>query len=133
MMKPVKYNSSDNLYAIKTVMTEDHSEIMIGKLGRFSFQKGIYVYVGSAKRNIQSRIERHLKKEKKQRWHFDYLRPFVQVVEVETFSGEEGECQLFHRLMIENKGSIPVRGFGSSDCKCRAHLFFSETMEYENE
>jgi Uri superfamily endonuclease len=115
---------TDTLYAIKTRVNEDKIDITIRKLGSFYFPKGIYVYVGSAKRNIHSRIERHLKIEKKQRWHFDYLRPFVQITAIETYSGEEGECQLFQRLMKENKGSVPVRGFGSSDCKCKSHLFF---------
>ncbi|OIJ15517.1 nuclease [Anaerobacillus arseniciselenatis] len=124
MTNPINIEADHTLYSIKTIMNEDTPDITIGKLGTFTFQKGIYVYVGSAKRNIQSRIERHIIIEKKQRWHFDYLRPFVEIVEIETYSGDEGECRLFHRLMKENKASIPVRGFGSSDCKCRAHLFY---------
>jgi len=113
------------LYAIKTVMTENHREITIGKLGIYDFQKGCYVYIGSAKRNIQSRINRHLKVDKKFHWHFDYLRPYLQVIEVETFSGVEGECELFQRLMKEQNGTIPVHGFGASDCRCAAHLFYT--------
>ncbi|MCT8136706.1 GIY-YIG nuclease family protein [Anaerobacillus sp. CMMVII] len=124
-MKPVNYDLNDTLYAIKAVMTEDKPEITIGKLGTFSFQKGFYVYVGSAKRNIQHRINRHIRIEKKQRWHFDYLRPFVEVLEVETFPGNEGECLLFQRLMKESRGSTPVKGFGSSDCRCTSHLFYT--------
>lgn len=123
-MKPIKYESNHTLYAVRALMTKDYKEITIGKLGTFSFQKGLYVYVGRAKRNLQSRIERHIKLEKKQRWHFDYLRPFLQIIKIETYSGDEGECQLFQRLMVENKGHVPVRGFGSSDCNCKAHLFF---------
>src|SRR5690606_41358644 len=42
---------------------------------------------------------------------------------------DEGECGLFQRLMSENNGSIPVRGFGSSDCKCPAHLFHVPTQQ----
>ncbi|MFN7253410.1 MAG: GIY-YIG nuclease family protein [Anaerobacillus sp.] len=129
-MKQINDELNDTLYAIKTRMNDDYGEITVGKLGSFSFEKGVYVYVGSAKRNLQSRIEWHKKIEKKLRWHFDYLRPFVEIVEINTYSGEEGECELFHRLMKEANGSIPVRGFGSSDCKCLAHLFFiGETSE----
>jgi Uri superfamily endonuclease len=130
-MQPIKYKYEKNhtLYAIRALMTEDHREITIGKLGTFSFRKGLYVYVGSAKRNLPSRIERHIQREKKQRWHFDYLRPFLQIVEIETFLGNEGECGLFQRIMRENHGSIPVRGFGSSDCRCPAHLFFVPLQE----
>lgn len=111
------------LYMIQCFLPEDQ-EITIGKLGTFCFLPGHYVYVGSAKRSICARVERHLKKEKKLRWHFDYFRPFVQVEKVMTFPGETGECGLFHHLLSEKKGTIPVKGFGSSDCKCEAHLFY---------
>lgn len=123
-MKPIMYVENETLYSIKMKMNLDKKDVTIGKLGSYFFRKGFYVYVGSAKRNIQSRIERHLKIDKKLRWHIDYLRPFLEIVEVKTYSGDEGECQLFHRLMKENSGSIPVKGFGSSDCKCSAHLFY---------
>lgn len=119
------FEPDHTLYAIKGRMTINHENIVIGKLGTFSFQKGLYVYVGSAKRNIQSRVERHIQIDKKQRWHFDYLRPFLEIADVETFSGEEGECKLFQRLMKEQSGIIPVRGFGSSDCRCPGHLFYT--------
>jgi Uri superfamily endonuclease len=125
MMNLVKYQMNHTLYAIKGIMTENHNDIRIGKLGTFSFKKGTYVYVGSAKRNIQSRIERHLKIDKKLHWHFDYLRPFLHVVEVETYGRDEGECQLFLRLLQEQNGGIPVQGFGSSDCRCESHLFYN--------
>lgn len=117
-------NEKHTLYAIKAIMNKDRNEITIGKLGTFSFRKGMYVYVGSAKRNIEARINRHLKKEKKYHWHFDYLRPFVHIVDVTTFSGEEGECALFQRLMTEHGGEVVVKKFGSSDCDCTAHLFY---------
>ena len=123
-MKPLKYEKNYTLYAIKALMTRDYENITIGKLGTFSFQKGLYVYVGSAKRNLQSRIERHIKLEKSKHWHFDYLRPFLQIIEIETYSGDERECRLFQRLMTEKGGHVPVRGFGSSDCHCEGHLFF---------
>lgn len=119
-------NESDTLYAIKTVMSKDYREISIGKLGSFHFSEGYYVYVGSAKRNILARVNRHIQIDKKKRWHMDYLRPYVQILDIQTYSGEEGECGLFKRLMNENSGIIPAKGFGSSDCKCISHLFYSQ-------
>lgn len=113
------------LYAIKGFLTEKQVNIQIGKLGSFSFEKGYYVYVGSAKRNIRSRVNRHIQVDKKQRWHLDYLRPYLQIKEVQTYSGEKGECQLFACLRKKNAGSIPDKGLGSSDCKCESHLFYS--------
>ncbi len=37
----------------------------IGALGKIKFDKGIYVYVGSAQNNLKKRIKRHLSKNKK--------------------------------------------------------------------
>jgi Uri superfamily endonuclease len=34
--------------------------ITIGRLGRFRFPAGLYTYTGSAKRNLEARIRRHL-------------------------------------------------------------------------
>ena len=118
----VKIEEQHTLYHIKAYLSED-TEITVGKLGTFQFAKGIYVYVGSAKRNIKARVERHIRMEKKQRWHFDYVRPYMEVMDVRTYPGEEGECGLFARLRQEEEGEIAVRKFGSSDCRCPAHLF----------
>ena len=38
--------------------------LQVGKLGKFIFPVGSYVYTGSAKKNIDKRIERHLSKKK---------------------------------------------------------------------
>ena len=39
-------------------------DLKVGKLGRFIFPIGSYVYTGSAKTNLDKRIERHLSKKK---------------------------------------------------------------------
>lgn len=121
-------DESHTLYIIKGHLAKEET-ISVGKLGTFVFPKGHYIYVGSAKRNIRSRIERHLRMEKKYRWHFDYFRPYLQVEKVQTFPGEQGECQLFHKLLSEKRGKIIVKGFGSSDCKCHSHLIFYTSDE----
>lgn len=120
----VDINENDTLYAIVAKMSENMEQITVGKLGIFSFPKGIYVYVGSAKRNIKARIERHLRKEKNFHWHFDYLRPYTEIVRIKTFPGDVGECGLFAQLRAEYGGEIIVPKFGSSDCSCPAHLFY---------
>ena len=95
-------------------------EIQIGKLGLFFFQKGNYVYTGSAKRNIEKRIKRHLSKDKTLHWHIDYLLSSDVSKIVKTVKSELDECDLNKKL----KGRIIVKGFGSSDCKqnCESHL-----------
>lgn len=126
-MKPLNYavQESDTLYCVKAWLPEDVEAMTVGRLGQFHFSKGYYVYVGSAKRNIRARVDRHLQMDKKKRWHIDYLRPYLEIQAVQTYSGAEGECGLFQRLRQENGGSMPVKGFGSSDCKCFSHLFYS--------
>lgn len=94
--------------------------LQIGRLGRFDFPAGNYVYTGSAKRNIEARVRRHQAQSKKLRWHIDYLLadPDAEITGVELF--DQSECALNRRT----KGSIPVARFGASDCRrgCGAHL-----------
>ena len=55
------------------IQLKKDSRIEIGKLGLLNFDKGYYVYVGSALNSLEARLERHLKTEKKLFWHVDYL------------------------------------------------------------
>ena len=95
-------------------------EIVIGKLGKFTFPMGNYIYTGSAKKNIDARIERHKSKDKKMHLHIDYLLNYknTKITEVQKF--DEEECILNQKA----SGEIIVAGFGSSDCKngCKSHL-----------
>jgi len=92
----------------------------IGRLGEFDFPAGRYVYTGSATRNPDARIARHLRSDKRLHWHIDYLlaAPGVRVVAVER--SRRGECALNRAV----RGRIVVGGFGASDCRagCGAHL-----------
>lgn len=94
--------------------------IQIGRFGEFDFPAGDYVYTGSAKRNFEARIARHLRRDKRLRWHIDYLlaAPGVEVVEVHRSA--EAECA----LNLATAGLIVVPGFGASDCRsgCGSHL-----------
>jgi len=96
--------------------------IQIGKLGLFSFQKGTYVYAGSAKRNMDARIKRHLSKDKNLHWHIDYLLANKQTKIIKVIKSELSECDLNGHV----KGKIIAKDFGSSDCKenCKSHLKF---------
>lgn len=96
--------------------------IQIGKLGLFSFQKGTYVYAGSAKRNMDARIKRHLSKDKNLHWHIDYLLANEHAKIIKVIKSELSECDLNGHV----KGKIIAKGFGSSDCKenCKSHLKF---------
>ena len=94
--------------------------IAIGQLGCFDFPAGCYVYTGSARRNFEARIARHLRKEKTLRWHIDYLlaAPGIQVERVRRSALPE--CELNRRA----GGQLAIPGFGASDCRaaCGSHL-----------
>ena len=78
------------------------------------------MYTGSAKTNIDKRIERHLCKEKKLHWHIDYLLNNDAVKIIDIKKSEMIECSLNKKTY----GTIIIRGFGSSDCNlcCGSHL-----------
>jgi len=104
---------------------KENQEISIGRRPPTSFCKGIYLYVGRAKRGLQNRIKRHLKKKKKNFWHIDYLLQKANVQEVWIKRDFFDECQT--ALEVKNllkDSSSPLKKFGASDCKCTSHLFF---------
>jgi Uri superfamily endonuclease len=94
--------------------------IRVGRLGNFLFPAGRYIYTGSAKRNLEARIARHLRKEKTLRWHIDWLLSASGVTVAEVSRSCEGECALNQKIA----GKIVVPGFGASDCHygCGSHL-----------
>lgn len=101
--------------------------LKIGKLATFQFPEGVYLYCGSARKNFDSRVSRHISKSKKLHWHIDYLlsSKFAKIINVEKYPASvETECSLIHKYI--NTGiAIPfANGFGASDCKnrCPSHL-----------
>lgn len=94
--------------------------VAVGRLGTFAFPAGRYVYTGSARRNFEARIARHLAVDKKLHWHIDYLlaAPGVRVVDVKRST--RPECALNRAI----GGEVVVPGFGASDCRagCGSHL-----------
>ncbi len=98
--------------------------IEVGRLGRSAFPSGYYVYTGSARRGLESRIARHLRKEKRVRWHVDYLLVWARVVGVVRYrEGSLSECEHSRKVERLPGGNIVAPGFGSSDCRCHTHLF----------
>lgn len=102
---------------------KNKEKIRIGGLGEYIFKKGYYIYVGSAMNNLTKRIQRHLRKHKKLRWHIDYLLSKVQnlkVIPIRTFL--KWECEIAEKLSFLSDEIF--FGFGVSDCKCKSHLFY---------
>lgn len=98
--------------------------LAVGRLGEFEFPQGTYIYNGSAKRNLEARIARHLRSEKKLRWHIDYLltAPGVSVIDVRR--SRRNECT----WNGATGGVVVAPGFGASDCcsGCGSHLRYFE-------
>ncbi|MFQ5330139.1 MAG: DNA/RNA nuclease SfsA [Thermodesulfobacteriota bacterium] len=99
--------------------------IEVGKLGKVRFREGYYTYVGSARKSLSKRVERHRRLRKRLFWHIDYLRSvaeFHTVLPIRT--SDDLECEVAGAVKEVATGE--VTGFGASDCSCPAHLFRSE-------
>jgi Uri superfamily endonuclease len=107
-------------YLLVMILPQDTS-VLVGKQGVIHFQKGCYVYVGSALNGLEQRIARHLRSNKKIHWHVDYLLSHMELVEIfYKENTRREECTLAQALNATFKN---VPGVGSSDCSCPSHLF----------
>ncbi len=101
----------------------ENMEIKIGALDNIKFRAGFYAYVGSALNGLEARIARHLRKEKKPYWHIDYLLVHGRVQNIFYIEGSvKKECDIARNLAARFNS---IKGFGSSDCDCVSHLFYS--------
>jgi Uri superfamily endonuclease len=108
---------------------KEKSPIQIGRKGKILFEDGCYVYVGSALNSLPTRIQRHLRQEKKLHWHIDYLLKNVnsEIVDVIfTITTKRLECPVAHEVSKKGTG---ITGFGSSDCHCPSHLFYFKNCD----
>ena len=96
----------------------------IPRLGAATLAPGRYAYCGSAHGpgGLRARIGRHLRRDKSSHWHVDRLTAAGRVTGVRAVPGGN-ECDLLRELLDRPGTSVPVAGFGSSDCRaCPAHL-----------
>ena len=103
--------------------------ITVGKLGKIKFQKGYYVYVGSAFNSLMARIKRHLSSDKKLHWHIDYLLSHkdVEVADIlYVVDDNKWECELARKIA---DNAMEIENFGCSDCKCHSHLFYFKELD----
>lgn len=108
-------------------------EIVVGSLGKINFKKGYYFYVGSAMNNIEKRISRHLRTNKKVKWHIDYITSSPNFEIIKTYiknSDIKEECEI--ASIFENIFEY-IKNFGSSDCRNKSHLFYSNDINKINE
>ncbi len=125
---------SRGIYTLVVNIPQDIA-LRVGSLGLTKISPGIYVYVGSAIGSrgepLRRRVFRHLSREKRIKWHIDYLLTLnnVHVVAVIAAHTElKLECNLVRELI--SRGFKPaIRGFGSSDCKCTSHFLRLDGLE----
>ena len=96
--------------------------LLVGELGEVKFRQGYYIYVGSAKKNLTKRLERHRRLLKRYHSHIDFLRGAADFhVALPIRASEDLECGL--AAALEKITDWEVKRFGSSDCECKSHLF----------
>ena len=113
---------ANGIYVLVISINRD-IRINIGALGNINFTNGLYAYVGSAQKGLEKRVKRHLRKAKRKFWHIDYLLADDSIKVLKVFhkkAGKVEECKIASEI---GKKSIPLKEFGSSNCKCPSHLF----------
>ena len=108
--------------------------ISIGRLGRFAFPSGWYLYVGSARGpgGLRARLQRHWRRVasgKRLHWHVDHLREHaIWGGAWARCSEQQLECAWADALRRLPDASTVAQGFGASDCRCLTHLVRVSSM-----
>ncbi|MHA1792038.1 MAG: DUF123 domain-containing protein, partial [Promethearchaeota archaeon] len=63
--------------------------------------------------------------EKKKRWHVDYISSEIPVIEIfYAETNDKKECEISSFINNCDDYSVPLKKFGSSDCKtCPSHFY----------
>ncbi len=119
---------------VLAVRMAEASALRIGALCRCGLEDGWYAYVGSGRRALRQRVDRHfaLCEEGRERkhWHIDYVlaSSAARIDYAVLLPGFEGtECDLNMAVGDLFGLHVPVPRFGASDCRagCPAHFWYS--------
>lgn len=135
---PPSIPANPGSYALQLSLA-DQQELQVGRLGRFDFSPGGYVYLGSAlgPGGLQARLGRHLRGNGTPHWHIDWLRAKALITGYYFIASNKWfECVWSQALINLPFARVPVLGFGASDCKdsdnrCPAHLVWLEPGSYQ--
>jgi Uri superfamily endonuclease len=112
---------------ILLIALPEQQTITIGSLKAVYFPRGYYAYVGSAMGGLKSRLSHHLKGANRPHWHIDYLLQKASISGIILCETKNKmECTIAQALSHQFDC---VPGFGSSDCKCKSHLFSATDEE----
>jgi Uri superfamily endonuclease len=99
-------------------------DLTIPTLPGTQIDPGYYIYCGSARGSggCRARLKRHFARDKRKHWHVDHLS--LQAAFLQALAIADGdECHLAGILLQSRQFTVPVSGFGASDCKsCQSHL-----------
>ncbi len=87
-------------------------------------EPGIYLYLGSANGpgGLRARVARHLRADKRPRWHVDQLT-VAAGARARALAWPGGDECAWREAVQAAGASVPVPRFGASDCRrCPAHL-----------
>lgn len=121
----VRLPSLPGTYAL-LLASRVEQDLQVGSFGCMKLLPGFYVYVGSAfgPGGLNARVARHLAADKKLRWHVDYVRMVTRPAAVwYAVDPDRRECRWAEVLAAMTGVSVPMIGFGASDCACCSHLF----------
>jgi len=107
--------------------SSSHAVITIGKKGCLTLHPGFYVYIGSAlgPGGLRARVSRHSDRDKKQHWHIDYLRPYLQLSAVcYCACSERLEDAWSQQVGAWPEAEVPMKGFGATDRLMSTHLYY---------
>ena len=124
-----KMKSLPGTYAL-ILASSSERWIKIGKLGKFLVQPGYYVYAGSAfgPGGLKARIAHHARISQRPHWHIDYLRSNLLLDEVwYSYDSARNEHQWADTFGGLKGATLPIAGFGASDCSCNSHLLLFST------
>jgi Uri superfamily endonuclease len=110
------------VYVLIIQVSKD-TDVNVGAIGRLTFKKGLYAYVGSAQNNLEQRVKRHLRKKKRRFWHIDYFLDNDATKVIEVFHKQADKTEECTIAGVIGERGAPIDGFGSSDCSCKSHLF----------
>ncbi len=118
----VRRESHDSGSYLIVLRLEQDRRISVGSIGGIKFRKGFYLYVGSAKKDLTRRINRHRSERKNLFWHIDYLREYAGFhAALPIRTAADLECEI--AASMSTMADWRISDFGSSDCSCETHLF----------
>lgn len=117
---------SPGTYTI-VIQNDAHEKIQVGQWGPLDLISGYYLYVGSAlgPGGVAARVARHCRRSKPFRWHIDYITAVAAPIAAWYY---HSSAKLEHRWAAKLQRSAQlshIERFGSSDCRCATHLFYT--------